>query len=48
MVTIPAKALGGYTELSTIFFSILFGVVLLFLSLRFWNFALRKYTSASS
>jgi ABC-2 type transport system permease protein len=48
MVTIPAKALEGYTELSTIFFSILFGVGLLFLSLRFWNFALRKYTSASS
>ncbi|KKR69600.1 MAG: hypothetical protein UU12_C0041G0001, partial [Candidatus Woesebacteria bacterium GW2011_GWA2_40_7b] len=31
-----------------IILSIVFGVVLLFLSLRFWNFALKKYTSASS
>jgi len=48
MVTVPARAFEGFIGPLEIFLFILIGVILLFLSLRFWNFALRKYTSASS
>lgn len=48
MVTIPAKAIMGLISPVGIISSIIFGVALLILSLKFWNFALRKYTSASS
>lgn len=48
MVTVPAKALMGLINPIWIFASLIFGIILLFLSLRFWNFALKKYTSASS
>lgn len=48
MVTIPAKSLMGLVNPVWIFASLIFGALLLFSSLRFWNFALKKYTSASS
>ena len=48
MFTVPAKAFEGYIGPLAIIFSVVFGIVLLFFSLKFWNFALKKYTSASS
>jgi len=48
MITVPAKALMGLVSPSGVLLSFLIGVVAIFLSLRFWNFALTKYTSASS
>ncbi len=46
--TIPAKAFMGLINLHTIIWSILAALVFFFLSLRFWRFALTKYSSASS
>src|SRR3989344_2957830 len=46
MITLPAKGLFGLVTPVGVLFSIAFGFVFLFLSLRFWNFALTKYTSA--
>ena len=48
MVTLPAKALMGFATPSVIFIAVVFGVGMFVLSLKFWNFALTKYTSASS
>lgn len=48
MVTLPAKALMGLVSPVGVLFTFIFGGALLMLSLRFWNFALKKYTSASS
>jgi ABC-2 type transport system permease protein len=48
MITIPAKALMGLVSPLGIVASFLFGITLLFGSLKFWNFALKYYTSASS
>lgn len=48
MITLPAKALMGFVTLSGVLVSLGFGIVILLLSLKFWNFALTKYTSASS
>ena len=48
MLTFPAKALMGILSTNGIIISFLVGALALFLSLRFWNFALKKYTSASS
>ncbi len=48
MITLPAKALMGLVSPLGIISSLMFGTAFLFLSLRFWNFALKKYTSASS
>jgi len=48
MITLPAKALMGFVTPFGIFVSISFGLLTLFLAIRFWNFALQKYTSASS
>ena len=48
MMTFPAKALMGLITSTGIFFSFILGGVLLFASLRFWNYALKQYTSASS
>ncbi len=47
MITFPAKALLGILSPSLFLISLLFGAVSLFLSLKFWSFALKKYTSAS-
>ena len=48
MITIPVKSLIGDLNLYTVLLSIVFGGFLFFISLKFWNFALKKYTSASS
>jgi ABC-2 type transport system permease protein len=48
MVTLPAKALIGLVSPSGVLASMLFGLGALFVSLKLWNFALTKYTSASS
>ncbi len=48
MFTFPAKALFGLLSWQTTLISFLFGIVSLFLSLKFWNFSLRQYQSASS
>jgi ABC-2 type transport system permease protein len=48
MMTFPSKALMGIINLQSIVLICLFGLVFMFISLKFWNFALTKYTSASS
>ncbi len=48
MMTVPARAFQGFIGPMEIIASLALGMVLLFLSLRFWNYALTKYTSASS
>lgn len=48
MFTIPSKALMGLIGPVGILSSLSFGVFFFLLSLRFWQFALKKYTSASS
>ncbi len=48
MITYPAKSLMGLLTAEGIVISLLVGITALFLSLKFWNFALTKYTSASS
>lgn len=48
MMTVPAKALMGLATTQIIITSFVVSGVLLFLSLKFWGFALKRYTSASS
>ncbi|OGD02930.1 hypothetical protein A2354_02430 [Candidatus Amesbacteria bacterium RIFOXYB1_FULL_47_12] len=48
MFTFPAKTLLGLLSWQMIIFSLIFGVVFLFFSLKFWHFSLRYYSSASS
>ena len=48
MVTLPAKALMGLISPVGVISTLIFGAAILMLSFRFWNFALKKYTSASS
>jgi ABC-2 type transport system permease protein len=48
MITLPAKALMGLVTPTGILLSFALGGVLIFASMRFWNFALKHYTSASS
>ena len=48
VVTFPAKALMGLLTWPWVIFSFTMGIGLVFLSLRFWRFALRRYHSASS
>ena len=48
MVTLPAKAFMGLVNPSGILVSFGLGLLAVFASIRFWNFALKKYTSASS
>lgn len=48
MVTFPAKALMGLLSPWGALASLLFAVASISLSLKFWGFALRKYSSASS
>ena len=48
MMTLPAKALMGLVNLQAVVLSFTLSFVLIFLSLKFWNFALTKYSSASS
>ena len=48
MITFPAKAALGLLSINSIVIAFFVGGLTLFLSLRFWNFALKQYTSASS
>lgn len=48
LMTIPAKALLGMVTGWSLFVYFAFGIVTVYLSLRFWQFALKKYSSASS
>ncbi|MCX6705948.1 MAG: ABC-2 family transporter protein [Candidatus Woesebacteria bacterium] len=48
MVSFPAKAIMGLMSPIGVAWSLVFGGLILFLSLKFWKFALKKYTSASS
>lgn len=48
MISLPAKSLMGLVTPIGVLGSFIFGAGLFFLSIRFWNFALKHYTSASS
>lgn len=48
MITIPAKAISGLVGVYGVISSLIVGVIFLFASVKFWNFALKRYTSASS
>jgi len=48
MITFPAKALMGLVSVKTVLISFLIGGLFMFLSIKFWNYALTKYSSASS
>lgn len=48
MFTIPAKAFLGLLSWSSVFGAIIIGILSLYLSFKFWDFALLKYSSASS
>ena len=48
LITIPAKALLGLLSWDMFLVALGVGIVFLFCSLRFWRFALSRYTSASS
>lgn len=48
MVSVPAKALMGLMSLKGIAVSFAVGIVLIVMSVKFWHFALTKYSSASS
>lgn len=48
MVTVPAKTLMGVTPISGVVLAVFVGAAALFLSLRYWGYALTKYASASS
>lgn len=48
MMTLPAKTLMGLSSFWSIIAAFVVGIISIFLALRFWKFALTKYTSASS
>jgi ABC-2 type transport system permease protein len=48
MITLPAKAIMGLVSGTGVLFSFCLGVVVALMSLKFWNLALKRYTSASS
>jgi ABC-2 type transport system permease protein len=48
MFTVPAKVLLGLTDPLGIIASLAVGIVSLIISLKFWNLAVKKYSSASS
>lgn len=48
MITLPAKALMGLISPVGVVLSFIVGLIAIFLSARFWNLALKRYTSASS
>lgn len=48
MVTYPAKAAMGLLSVNAILISVFISVALLYLSIRFWRFSLKHYSSASS
>lgn len=48
MMTFPPKALFGLLSLQAVAISFVFGILFLFVTYRFWQYALRTYSSASS
>lgn len=48
MMTFPVKSLIGLLNIETIFISIAVGLLFFMGSMTFWNYTLKKYTSASS
>ena len=48
MMTVPVKTMFGLISIQGIALSITAGIFSILLALKFWNFALKKYTSASS
>jgi ABC-2 type transport system permease protein len=48
MITLPAKAIMGLVGPLGILSAFLVGAIALFIAMRFWNYALTKYSSASS
>ncbi|KKS96055.1 MAG: ABC transporter permease [Candidatus Gottesmanbacteria bacterium GW2011_GWA2_43_14] len=48
MMAFPVKALLGSLKMPLIIFTFVFSLSLLFISIAFWNYSLKKYTSASS
>lgn len=46
--TLPVKSYLGLVNLPVILFTFAVGIISLFLSFKFWNFAIKKYSSASS
>ena len=48
MITLPAKALIGLVSFQGVLLSFIFGAVAFFVAKKFWDFALTRYTSASS
>lgn len=47
MMSVPVKALIGLVSFSGALGFLIFGILVFMLSLRFWNFALKRYTSAA-
>lgn len=48
MMTFPAKVLMGFLSFQFVVISFLFGCAFFFMSVKSWQYALRKYASASS
>jgi len=48
MMSFPVKALLGILSLQYMIIAFVFSLTILFLSVNFWNYSLKKYTSASS
>jgi len=48
MITLPAKVIMGIVGPAGILSAFFVGIVAVFIALRFWNYALTKYSSASS
>lgn len=48
MMTVPVKVLIDVLSWQTIIISLAVGILFIFTALRFWNFALKRYASASS
>lgn len=48
MVTFPVKSILGLSSVWGVLVAFLVGILSMFVALRFWNFALKKYSSASS
>lgn len=48
MMTVPVKALMGILSPQMIFYSFIVGIISIWLALKFWNFSLTRYSSASS
>ena len=48
MLSFPAKAFLGLLDWNSVIASFVFVITSIFMTLRFWNFAIKKYTSASS